>query len=92
MTIAPLATIDLGRLIKRDEQEIARLLSACVTHGFFYLDLQTSDEGRRIMEAEQGVYRFMEDYFSRPLDVKMKDDRGHPTHGYENVFVCSYSG
>lgn len=81
VTIAPLATIDLARLIKRDEGEIAKLLSACVTHGFFYLDLQTSEQGRQIVSDEQGVLGFMREYFNQPHEVKMLDDRKSFTHG-----------
>ncbi|KAJ3557215.1 hypothetical protein NM688_g1590 [Phlebia brevispora] len=83
--IATLATIDLQGLVTRDPAEITKLLDACVTHGFFYLNLQTSDAGRQILEAEQNAYRFMEEYFSRPLETKMKDDRGHPTHGFKPI-------
>jgi len=88
--IAPLVTIDLQGLIARDSTEIAKLLKACQTHGFFYLDLQTSDAGRQILKDEQGVYRFMEDYFARPLEEKMKDDRDHPTYGFKPVGI--YTG
>jgi hypothetical protein len=27
------------------------------------------------------VFRFMENYFDQPLEVKMKDDRASVTHG-----------
>ena len=81
VTIAPLATIDLARLIERDGAEIAKLLSACVTHGFFYLDLQTSEQGRQIVSDEQGLLRFMREYFNQPHEVKMLDDRQSFTHG-----------
>ncbi len=79
--VAPLQTVDFGKLLARDHAEVQKLLSACVTHGFFYLDLQTSDVGRKILEDEQGVLRFMENYFAQPRDVKMLDDRQSFLHG-----------
>lgn len=54
---------------------------ACVTHGFFYLDLQTSKQGRQILADEQGLLRFMREYFDQPHEVKMLDDRQSFAHG-----------
>jgi isopenicillin N synthase-like dioxygenase len=77
----PLATIDLGRLLVKDADEIQKLSSACITHGFFYLDLQTSELGRNVLEGEQGVLRFMEKYFSQSHETKMLEDRQSFLHG-----------
>ncbi|KAI0638938.1 2OG-Fe-II oxygenase family oxidoreductase [Trametes polyzona] len=87
--VAPLATVDLGRLIARDADEVAKLLEVCKTHGFFYLDLQTCEPGRQIVEAEQGLLRFMENYFAQPAEVKLKDDRKSFTHGFKPVGTFS---
>lgn len=81
VTVAPLVTVDLERIIERDGAEIAKLLGACVTHGFFYLDLQTSKQGRQILADEQGLLRFMREYFDQPHEVKMLDDRQSFAHG-----------
>ncbi|EIW65088.1 2OG-Fe-II oxygenase family oxidoreductase [Trametes versicolor FP-101664 SS1] len=89
VTVAPLATVDLGRLLAKDAAEVAKLLDVCKTHGFFYLDLQTCEPGRQILEAEQGVLRFMERFFGQPLDVKMLEDRKSHTHGFKPVGTFS---
>ncbi|KAF9458157.1 2OG-Fe-II oxygenase family oxidoreductase [Collybia nuda] len=83
--IAPLETIDLARLLVRDPAEVTKLLKACIKHGFFYLDLQTSDVGRKIMKDEQEVLRFMETYFAQSLEKKMLDDRQSFLHGFKPV-------
>ncbi|KAI0761698.1 2OG-Fe-II oxygenase family oxidoreductase [Trametes elegans] len=87
--VAPLATVDLGRLIARDAVEVGKLLNVCHTHGFFYLDLQTSEQGRQILADEQGLLRFMERYFDQPLETKMLDDRKVHTHGFKPVGTFS---
>lgn len=79
--VAPLSTIDLTKLISRDATEVTRLLDACVTHGFFYLDLQTSIQGRQIVADEQGLLLFMKNYFEQSHEKKMLDDRKVHTHG-----------
>lgn len=81
MKVANLETIDLSRLLSRAPDEISKLLQACQAHGFFYLDLQTCDLGRQVVDGEQKVTKFMENYFDQPLDKKMKDDRGSVGHG-----------
>jgi isopenicillin N synthase-like dioxygenase len=81
VNIAPLETIDFARLAAKDPLEVSRLLRCCVTHGFFYLDLQGNDPARQVISDEKDVLRFMESYFDQPLEVKMKDDRASYTHG-----------
>ncbi|THU90839.1 Clavaminate synthase-like protein [Dendrothele bispora CBS 962.96] len=85
--IASLDTVDLGRLLTKNPIEIKKLLDVCMTHGFFYLDLQTCKEGLQLIDDEQGVYRFMEEYFAKPLETKMLDDRKSFLHGFKPVGV-----
>ena len=80
--VAPLETIDFGLLESKDPEEVKKLLRCCQTHGFFYLDLQTCKNGRQILEDEQGLLEFMREYFDKPNDVKMLDNRNHPSFGY----------
>jgi isopenicillin N synthase-like dioxygenase len=78
--IASLETVDMGRLIDKDEAEQRKLLALCIKDGFFYLDLQ-SPRISQILSDKGNVVKMMEDYFALPLDEKMKDDRGTHTHG-----------
>ncbi|KNG90342.1 2OG-Fe(II) oxygenase family oxidoreductase [Aspergillus nomiae NRRL 13137] len=77
-SIAPLPTIDHARLEAKDGEETQRLLDACKTHGFFYLDLRKVGT---VLNDWQQVLRIMEKYFSQDLMTKMKDDRRSDTYG-----------
>ena len=79
--IAPLGTIDLARLIAKDLVEIDKLLQACITRGFFYLDLETCDVGRKLLSDERNVLRVMKQYFDQPLEKKVGDDMKTPAYG-----------
>lgn len=87
--IAPLATIDFARLEQRNPAEIANLLNACTTHGFFYLDFSGSARAHGIVENKEKVLDFMKEYFSQPFDVKMKDNRNVRTRGSVNLLSIS---
>ncbi|OGM48317.1 hypothetical protein ABOM_002225 [Aspergillus bombycis] len=77
-SIAPLPTVDHARLEAKDGEEAQRLLDACKTHGFFYLNLRSVGT---ILSDWQQVLRIMEKYFSQDLMAKMKDDRRSDTYG-----------
>ena len=77
-SIAPLPTIDHARIEAKDGEETQRLLDACKTHGFFYLDLRKVGT---VLNDWQQVLRIMEKYFSQDLMTKMKDDRRSDTYG-----------
>jgi len=79
--IAPLATINFALLANEEPAEIMKLVRACETHGFFYLNLQNK-AGAQILRDKQSVLRITEDYFHQPYDVKMRDDRASGVHGY----------
>jgi len=83
--VAPLDTIDLGRLLAKEPAEIDRLLQSCITHGFFYLDLQTCDVGRQILADEQDVLRVMREYFDQPVEKKAVDDKKSFACGYKPI-------
>jgi isopenicillin N synthase-like dioxygenase len=78
ITVAPLATISLRALQKRDAQEMTRLYDACATDGFFYLDL--SGVGT-LVDDWQNMLSIITRYFEQPLEVKILDDRQSDTHG-----------
>lgn len=79
--VAHLETIDFAKLLAHEEAEISKLVSACATAGFFYVDLR-GQSARTLIEDEESMYQAMAEYFDQPLDVKMKDDRGTHKHGY----------
>lgn len=78
--VAHLETIDFAKLLAQEQDEVAKLLSASSTAGFFYVDLQ-GQSARTLLEDEVKMYRLMEEYFDQPLDIKMKDVRGTHKHG-----------
>lgn len=80
LAVAPLPTVDFSQLLSQDPSETNNLLTACRTHGFFYLDLRGNDT-KRVLEDWKKVLLVMEKYFDQPLEVKMRDDRQSDTHG-----------
>lgn len=76
--VYPLRTIDWANLQKRDAAERNRLLSACQIDGFFFLDLSSD---ATLLQDWNSLLAFMEEYFNRPLNEKMQDNRQSDTHG-----------
>jgi isopenicillin N synthase-like dioxygenase len=74
-----LPTIQLDRLRAGVGEESKRLLDACRTHGFFYLDLQSDPILCRQWEDMLAV---MKNYFEQPLEVKLKDARNSDNYGW----------
>jgi len=75
---ASLLVLYLDRLQGGDAAENAKLLEACRTYGFFYLDLSSSSE---LLADWEALLHFAEQYFAQPLDDKMKDSCGSDTKG-----------
>jgi hypothetical protein len=73
-----LPTIHLDLLRAENDTESKKLLSACRTQGFFYLDLTSDPELCKLWE---GMLARMKDYFEQPLEVKMQDARGSDNYG-----------
>jgi hypothetical protein len=72
--LADLAVISYEKLLKKDPAESSKLLTACVEWGFFYLDLSslTAENYRNLVSAMNSI---SQEYFSRPLEEKMKDTK-----------------
>ena len=51
---APIAHISSKRLLAGDREEGKRVLEACQTSGFFYLDLTDSSDGQRLIDEAEG--------------------------------------
>jgi len=72
--VAPLETIVLARLVAKESGEIAKLLRAAESYGFFYLDFR-NDSIKHLLEDLPEVYVLSEKYFNQPYEVKMMDYR-----------------
>ncbi|RDW58815.1 hypothetical protein BP6252_13291 [Coleophoma cylindrospora] len=83
LQFAYLPKLEWTKLRVKDPSEIERLLSACQTYGFFYLNLATPTSNQLIQDWE-GLLEFMEAYFHQPLEKKMIDDRKSDTHGFSS--------
>lgn len=74
-----LPTIHLDLLRDENLVERQKLLSACQTQGFFYLDLTSDPE---LCKQWQDLLSVMKEYFTQPLDIKMQDAKGSDNTGY----------
>nr|POF02156.1 oxidoreductase vrti [Quercus suber] len=74
-----LTTVSLDGLRAGNETENKKLLGACRTQGFFYLDLSSDVE---LCAAWEAMLARSKDYFEQPLDVKMQDARSSDNYGY----------
>lgn len=73
-----LTTISLDRLRNGEDAESKKLLRACQSQGFFYLDLSSDPE---LCALWEGMLARMKDYFNQSLEVKMQDARNSDTYG-----------
>jgi isopenicillin N synthase-like dioxygenase len=79
-SLAALEVIDLFLLVKEDKSEIARLLLACQTHGFFHLDLRNG-VGKDAVNGFEDLLAIMKAWFNQPVEEKIKYDIGSDKHG-----------
>lgn len=77
-----LPTLEAKKLIDGCHEERARLLDACVNHGFFYLDLSKGSTSYMI-QAWEDVLTFMDRYFDQSIENKMSDAKKSDIIGYE---------
>ena len=83
IVLAQLESIDFARLLRNDPAESKKLLNACETHGFFYLNL-LSKSADGILDDYASVLQVMSEWFEQPLEKKMEFDNGSTaTHGYK---------
>lgn len=87
---APLLILDFARLVRHDASEVSRLVEACETHGFFYLDLQGVETESQTMLADwQRLLRTTETYFGQTEEIKVRDDRNSGTYGLKRIGTIS---
>lgn len=77
---ADLPCLNVAKIYAKDGVEIQRLLEAGQNYGFFYLDLRT-EMSKQFLEDWESTLRFMDGYFHRDINEKMKDARNSDTHG-----------
>ena len=78
--LANLPTINWSRVLQHSEAEISALLSACETHGFFYLDM--TDEGSAVfLEQLASINEITKEWFRQPPDKKMETETIGDAHG-----------
>lgn len=87
LDVADLEVINLESLTAKDPDEMARLLMAAELQGFFYLNFNHV-LSEKISEYLQTCYLNCQEYFTKPLDEKMKGFREGMNYGY----VTSSSG
>ncbi|KAF8174674.1 2OG-Fe-II oxygenase family oxidoreductase [Mycena galopus ATCC 62051] len=85
LELAALPTIDFAKLTSGDASEAQRLLDACVTQGFFYLDLQGSNSSSKILADQYALLDVMKNYFDQPHEVKMEDNIESVTDGFKPI-------
>ncbi|KAG8165695.1 hypothetical protein KVR01_004247 [Diaporthe batatas] len=75
-------TLHFSSLLSGDEDEFARLLSACENDGFFYLDLRDWESGR-ILQQLHSTDQVLKPWFAGPLENKLKTETVTQNHGYK---------
>lgn len=82
-------TIDLGRLVTKEPDEVEKLLHASQMPGFFYLDLQ-NEPAKQLLADLPEFYAVSEKYFDEPHEVKMKDYRAEQERGWVHNSTSSW--
>ncbi len=70
--LAPIARISHSKLLKNDAEEAERVLEACRTHGFFYLNLTDNDDGQKLLEESEDLLSLACNAFDSPVEEKRK--------------------
>ncbi|KUI70439.1 Naringenin,2-oxoglutarate 3-dioxygenase [Cytospora mali] len=83
-SVAQLQAFSFQKLLSQDADEIARLLAAGETDGFFYLDL-TAPESRGLWDDYQKVLSIMAAFFDQPLGEKLPFAYGSDVQGYKPI-------
>ncbi|KAF9889282.1 hypothetical protein FE257_007390 [Aspergillus nanangensis] len=89
LDVANLEVIQLESLIAKDPVETAKLLKAAESQGFFYVAFN-DDLSEKISGYLQTCYRNSHEYFSKPLDEKMKTFREDVDYGYKRAGIESF--
>ena len=69
---AKLQTVSLEKLLDQDSLEQDRLLEACKSRGFFYLDLTGCESGETILHDAENLCHVADKTYALPLEEKLK--------------------
>ena len=72
ISTAPIAHASFTKLLAGDEAEQHKVLTACRTHGFFYLDLRGCPDGEALINESEGLRELAVHAFKLPIEEKMK--------------------
>ena len=72
LPLAPIAIISHQKLLENDPDEAERVLEACKTHGFFYLDLTDDVNEQSLLEESEELLKLAYRAFDCPEEEKRK--------------------
>lgn len=78
--VISLRCISLAKLRQHDSEEIEQLWEACKDSGFFYLDLQTSEEGKELARGAETVYQAGKGFFTANTVAEKSQFKLSPGH------------
>jgi len=67
---APLVSISLARLESKDEDESDKFFDACKTLGFFYLNMEGSALGEKLVDGAERLHRVQKAFTQLPYEEK----------------------
>ncbi|KAJ5787327.1 hypothetical protein N7457_002317 [Penicillium paradoxum] len=82
LDVAELEVINFERITAKDPVEMAKLLKAAESPGFFFFSFDDDLSGK-ISEYIRTCYLNCNEYFAKPLDEKMKEFREDVDRGYK---------
>ncbi|KAH6636688.1 hypothetical protein F5144DRAFT_591748 [Chaetomium tenue] len=85
LPLAPIAIISHAKLLDGDNDEAVRLLTAAKTHGFLYLNLQDTPQGKAFLAEADQLHAVAKEAFALPLHEKLPHalERGVSLFGYK---------
>ena len=87
ITTAPLVTISLAKLEAGNEDESKAFFEASKNLGFFYMKLEGSSLGERMVDEAEQLHKIQQEFFKRPNEEKeiYSREKIDPFFGYRNV-------
>ncbi|KAJ5920247.1 hypothetical protein N7516_011105 [Penicillium verrucosum] len=89
LDVAELEEIRLESVIAKDQLEMAKVLKAAESQGFFYVTFN-DDLSEKVSRALQTSYRTSHEYFAKPLEEKMKAFQEDVIQGYKRAGIESF--
>ncbi|KIX92182.1 uncharacterized protein Z520_12063 [Fonsecaea multimorphosa CBS 102226] len=84
---APIATISLAKILGRDPEETQKVLKACQTYGFFYLDLTDAPTGKTLLSESEELLNLSAEAFNLSDEEKQEFalQKGVSLYGYKSA-------